>query len=410
MEIDVTHHLLSQDSNRVVCGVNAVRVTHLSQTAMAMARLVQFLCLFYCASMECRREQRATIKACVSWRFDPTHTYNSLHAVWGDHTLSKTQVRHWFRVFSDDPTRGTSDKKRPGRPRTCRSAAGVTAVDHALETERRTSSRSLAAQVNMSHTSVLKVLRKDLNMRKIAPRFVPRRLTHELLQERLEMSRRNLARINEDHEILKKIVATDETWCYTYDPRSKKADMQWAHHDEPRPSKPLRSRSQKKLLLILFFDAGGVISFDFVEGTVNSEVYINALRNMREAYRCKRPALWYTRDFHLLQDNATPHTSDDTSDYLLSVQQSVWEHPRYSPDLSPCDYWAFPALKDKIKGHVFNNLDDLQTAVSRELRHLHPMDFVKCFNNLAHWYEECVQARGHYFEGKGQCPCLAAPE
>ncbi len=202
-------------------------------------------------------------------------------------------------------------------------------------------------QLNVSHTTVLKVLKKDLKMRKIAPRF--------------------MHKINRDRDILQHIVATNETWCFTYDPRSKKADMEWCKREDPQPSKPLHGRSQKKLLLILFFDARGVISKEFVDGTVDSEVYILALQHTREAYRRKRPTLWSNRDFHLLQDNASPHTSDDTVEYLTSVGQSVWPHPRYSPDLLPCDFWAFPALKQRIKGHVFQNLDDLQTAVNREL-------------------------------------------
>ncbi len=392
--------------------VTAVRVTCFvnNWSAMATERIFHLLCLFYCATLEARREQRATIKASVVWGFDFPRTYRALEAVWGEQTLSKTQVRHWFKVFSDDPTHGTGDGKRSGRPHMARSTAGIESVDHALETERRVSSRALGTQFNMSHTSVLKVLKKDLKMRKIAPRFVPRRLTRDLLDERIQFSRRNLARINEDRDILCKIVATDETWCYTYDPRSKRADMHWARREEPQPSKPLRGRSNKKLLLILFFDAGGIISKEFIEGTVDSDVYIQALRNMREAYRRKRPILWQSRDFHLLQDNTSPHTSDPTCEYLASVQQSVWEHPRYSPDLSPCDYWAFPAMKDKIKGHVFQSLEDLQTAVNCSLHALNPVDFVKCFNSLANRYEECLLAGGHYFEGKGRRPCLALPD
>ncbi len=151
------------------------------------------------------------------------------------------------------------------------------------------------------------------------------------------------------------------------------------------------------------------MSCEYVEGTVDSETYITALRRMREALRRKCPHLWEGHNFHLLQDNASPHRSDDTIDYLQSVNQSVWEHPRYSPDLSPCDFWAFPALKERIKGHVYQNLDDLRTAVARELRSFPVIDFVKCFNNLAKRYEECVDARGNYFEGKGRRPCLAAP-
>ena len=68
--------------------------------------------------------------------------------------------------------------------------------------------------------------------------------------------------------------------------------MQWKRLDEPRPAKPLHGRSAKKLMLILYFDSQGVILADFVEGTVNSEVYVEFLRRMREAYRRKRPVRW----------------------------------------------------------------------------------------------------------------------
>ncbi len=384
--------------------VTAVWVTLLSlcvsATVMAIECFIHWIYLVYCATLECRKEQRATIKACSAWGFDPVHTHNALVAIWGDHTLSKMQVRHWLRVFRLNPDHGIDDYKCPGCLKSACTAVKIQAVDHALDFERWMTSCQLGAQVHMSHTSVLKVLHKDLGMCKIAPRFVPCRLTQDLVDERLEYSRRNL----------EQIVAIDETWCFTYDPWSKCADMQWAKKDEPRPSKPLRGRSQKKLLLILFFDMGGMISKEFVEGTVNSEVYIQALRNMREAMRRKRPLLWQSRDFHLLQDNTSPHTSDNTNNYLLSVSQSVWQHPRYSPDLLPCNFWAFPALKARIKGHVFQNLDDLQTTVCRELCALPAADFVKCFNNLAKWYEECANAHGQYFKGKGHQPCLALPQ
>ncbi len=83
--------------------------------------------------------------------------------------------------------------------------------------------------------------------------------------------------------------------------------MEWCKREEPHPSKPLCGHSQKKLLLTLFFDARGVIYKEYVDGTVDSEVYIQALWQMREAYRRKRPTLWAARDFHLLQDNLSTH-------------------------------------------------------------------------------------------------------
>ncbi len=257
----------------------------------------------------------------------------------------------------------------------------------------------------MSHTSVLKVLHKDLKMTKIAAKFVPYRLTAAHRHARFDISTQHLRTIQNDPGVLNRIVATDESWLYTYDPRNKESDRQWLTKEEPRPTKCLRLISQKKVMVILFFDSGGVISVDFLEqGTFDSDVYIHSLRKMREAYCRKRPQFWADQKFLLLQDNASPHRSTDTRDYFASVNQELWIHPAYSPDLSPCDYWAFPILKDEIKGHRFDNVQDLETAAKRTLDNIPKVDFVRCFNQLAARYQKCVDAGGSYFETRGRRP------
>jgi hypothetical protein len=40
-------------------------------------------------------------------------------------------------------------------------------------------------------------------------------------------------------------------------------------------------------------------------------------------------------------------------------------HPPYSPDLSPCDFWLFGMLKQKIKDRVFQIVEEMMTAVHR---------------------------------------------
>lgn len=263
----------------------------------------------------------------------------------------------------------------------------------------------------MSHTTALKVLKKDLKMNKLASKFVPHRLTSAQRRTRMDLARAHLDEIKTDPNILNRIVATDESWIFTYDPRKKTADMQWLTKEEPRPTKCLRSKSQKKVMLVIFFDSCGIISMDFVEeGTIDSEVYIHCLRRMREAYRRKRPHFWEGRQFYLLQDNAGPHRSRDTNDYLRSVEQSLWTHPPYSPDLSPCDYWIFPIVKDKIKGHRFENIQDVETATKRELNALPKADFARCFNNLAARYQKCLDAGGSYFETRGPRPISREPD
>ncbi len=137
-------------------------------------------------------------------------------------------------------------------------------------------------------------------------------------------------------------------------------------------------------------------------GTVDTDVYIDSIRAMCEAVRRKRPALWAARNFLLLQDNAAPHTSNRTLAYFheVGMAESLWAHPQYSPDLSPCDYWAFPLLKSKIRGHRFQDLEDVKTTVNRTLRALPMSEFQDCFDKLLVRYKKCIAADRHYFEGQ----------
>ena len=225
-------------------------------------------------------------------------------------------------------------------------------------------------------------------------------LTDQQCKTRLDISTSNLRKIEADPGVLSRIVATDESWVFTYDPCTKQADMEWTPPHGTRPRKALRSRSQKRSLLILFFDSHGVISTFFTQECVDTDIYVESLCNMRENLRHKRPALWSAKNFFLLQDNTSPHTSLDALVYFHSVDLDLWAHPQYSPDLSPCDYWVFPLLKSRIRGHRFQTIEDMQTAVKRTLADIPLCDFQNCFDNLAKRYKLCIEAGGNYFEGR----------
>ncbi len=221
----------------------------------------------------------------------------------------------------------------------------------------------------------------------------------------MSLCEQNVATLEGDPGILARLIATDESWVFTYDPRTKFADMEWATPNQPRPRKALRSRSQRKTMLILYFDSHGPLCTYFHDdGTVDSEIYMDSLRMMREAVRRKRPQMWAQQNFLLLQDNASPHVSAPTLAFMFTINmaEKLWPHPQYSPDLSPCDYFAFPLLKSKIRGHRFDNLEDVKTTVKRTLRDISVADFQDCFDKLLVRYKKCIAAGGEYFEGQGK--------
>jgi len=70
-------------------------------------------------------------------------------------------------------------------------------------------------------------------MHHITAKFVPRLLTDDQKQNRVDVSKELLDRANDDANILKNIITGDETWVYGYDVETKVQSSQ-------RVSKPRR--------------------------------------------------------------------------------------------------------------------------------------------------------------------------
>ncbi len=260
--------------------------------------------------------------------------------------------------------------------------------------------QEISAATGISSMSVHRIL-KDMDCRKLACKFIPKVLNQHQKDERVRLSTANLRLIQRDATVLDRIVTMDESWVFCFDPHTKQADMQWLGRGEARPKKALRACSQKKCMLVLFFDARGVIFMEFLQRNerMNSELYIAILHQFREAFRRKHPDLWRNEWFYH-QDNAPCHVSLDMYDYFHSVSmaENIWPHPAYSPDLAPCDFWAFPVLKKQIRGHRFADLEEVQDTVCTLFRRTPAAEYQNVFNTLGRRYQKCISSGGDYFE------------
>jgi hypothetical protein len=48
------------------------------------------------------------------------------------------------------------------------------------------------------------------------------------------------------------------------------------------------------------------------------------------------------------QDNARPHMAKVAMNAPTEINGTALEHPPYSPDLTPCNFWAFPTMKREL--------------------------------------------------------------
>ncbi len=71
----------------------------------------------------------------------------------------------------------------------------------------------------------------------------------------------------------------------------------------------------------------------------------------------------------------------------------------YSPDLAPCDFKLFPALKKELCGEHFRNVKDLQEAVRKILLKMDKAVYSDGIYEMVGRWQKCVANQGDYFEG-----------
>ena len=152
------------------------------------------------------------------------------------------------------------------------------------------------------------------------------------------------------------------------------------------------------MLYAIFFDSKGpVLQIPVLKGSVTGKFY-SVLTQLVDFYQ-KRKLRTRVHSIKLLHDNAPAHKSATVQEYLKESGLDVLYHPPYSPDLSPCDFWLFPRVKEMLAGHCFEPRCGIGSAVYQCLQHIPKEDYWATFWKWVDRRKMCVEADGAYFEG-----------
>jgi len=99
-----------------------------------------------------------------------------LTVAYGERAMKKSGVFQWHRRFKEG-REDVQDDPRSGQPKTQSTDANVDRVRTFVRSDRRVGVRVIAEELNMNRETVLQIVKKDLGMRKISPKMVPRILT-----------------------------------------------------------------------------------------------------------------------------------------------------------------------------------------------------------------------------------------
>lgn len=322
-----------------------------------------------------------------------------LDAVHGAHAPSYSKVTYWTREFQRGRT-DVSDQPRAGRPRTATDDETVEKVREMVTNNSRVKVREIEDTLKISKERIGHILSEILGVSKICARWVPRLLTDELKSVRVRASQAGLELLRHNpKDFWHRFITVDETWVHHYTPETKEDSKQWTKRGQSAPVKAKTVPSAGKVMATVFWDAKGILLIDYLgKGkTINAEYYTALLTGLDAVLRTKRPYLNKKKVlFH--QDNAPAHKAGITMAKLEELRYGLVEHPPYSPDLAPSDFFLFPQLKKNLSGQKFSSDAEVITAVNQYFESQESTFFFEGIKRLEHRWEKCIAVKGEYVE------------
>ena len=187
-----------------------------------------------------KEEQRSVIRFLRSEGVKAIEIHGRMEVQYGDACLSLQQIYEWSRKFLNGVSFVTGSP-RPGQVHRVVTPEAIAAVEAIVTANRRVTVHEIAAHLDMSHGSVHHIVVHDvLQFRKMSARWVPRQLTAELKERRVDACQELLKRFEAEGDgFLGRIVTGDETWVHYHQPETKKASKEWRHTSPPKPKKIL---------------------------------------------------------------------------------------------------------------------------------------------------------------------------
>ncbi len=344
-------------------------------------------------------EHRSVIKFFTRKGLNATEIHKELDNVYKDSAPSYRTVAKWVAEFKD-PERGFEDAPRSGRPSTTVTDENIQTVERIVMRDRQISVCRVANELGISKTRVHEIMNNHLGMSKVCTRWVPKLLTPLQRINRVECCQELLQESEADPVMfLGRIVTGDESWIYNYDPLTQLEAKVWKKPEETTPTRPRQQRSAGKVMMTIFWDKDGILLTDYLArgSTINGPYYASLIERLLSAILEKRRGK-VSHGVLLLHDNAPVHKCNIVQATIRHAGFVELNHPAYSPDISPSDYYLFSNLKKFLRGKNFCSDDE---AIQTVEDYLHDLDFEffsEGIQSLCDRWQRVVASEGQYIQ------------
>ena len=362
------------------------------------------------------KEQRVFIVLHYTQTANTAAVQNAFRARFPDRNPPhKTTILRNFEKYSIEGTSSNLNKGNSGRRRTARSAENVAAVRALLEKNpRNVSARRNPTEITSA--SFNRITRLDLKWHPYRM-HVRHALLATDLPRRLRFAEWFIQRCRRRENFLQSIIIGDEAAFSLNGEVNTQNVRQYAPKGHPPAFNFERNHSRAKLTVWAALCGNGVILGPyFFHQNVTGLAYLNMLNEFvlpqlavhfgNQHWEDMFRGLWWA------QDGAPAHRLIAVRDRLnavfgnnriIGLGHDV-EWPPRSPDLTPCDFFMWGYLKDKVfSTGPPENIDVLRQRISDEFDALRRQpDFIR--RAVRHMHKRavlCVERNGGHVEGQG---------
>jgi len=263
-----------------------------------------------------------------------------------------------------------------------------------------TSSRAAAAEVGMSHPTVLKVLHRH--------KFHPYKLhLHQALHEgdthkRIEYCVYVQGLIGEDPGFLSRVLWSDEA-TFHRDGTVNRHNMHYWSQENPHWLRQDHHQIRWKVNVWAGILGDTVIGPYFIDGALTGRRYLRFLTedlldtvplNMRVG-----EAVWFQHD------GAPPHFYRAVRNWLDNYFPNRWvgrggplPWPQRSPDLTPLDWFVWGYIKGRVYDTAPDDAEDLKRRIREAFTTITPDMLGEVRRNQDQRFADCLTADGGHFE------------
>lgn len=310
---------------------------------------------------------------------------------------SDNNIRRWYHQFEN--TGCLCKGKSTGRPRV--SEESVERVREAFTRSPTKSVRKGSRELALPVTTVWKVLRKRLQLR-------PYRL--QLLQALKPIDHGLRATFAHEmllhDDLLHHVVFSDESTFHLSGHVNTHNVRIWGS-ENPHEMVQLQRDSPKLNVFCAISRRKVYGPFFFGEATVTGTSYLDALQLWMFPQLVENEP----NNFIWQQDGAPPHWHSDVRDWLNVTVPERWigrkgptdracfEWPPRSPDLTPCDFYLWGFIKDRVYVPPLPaDLPDLRNRIAAAVATITPETLINVWEELSYRLDVCRVTKGAHIE------------